>query len=334
MNNNEYSKKTFNKDLRDLTYDDVVAYFEEPREESESLEFKSGQGDFEGTFINNILRTISAFLNSSGGLLVWGAPKETSVEKGHPKICTGDLIPLAISKEKDHLINRISSAISYMPTGIRIERLEKDGNFLYVFEIDESPSKPHQYNGIYYIRLDGQSKPAPHYIVDALFKQIKFPEVEGCINFTRFKFTQRDEIFMNIEVHINNFSPFINDKNVSYRLICTPGIFLNNNREDFTSEPIPFLHFGMPHRSTHTIQLSASELDSKNYKFQIMLAIHSELSPAKSCNYEFDLEKQKDARKFQFQDTVVTFYENKTFIERQEELGTTKESFYKSVLNR
>jgi hypothetical protein len=329
-----YSLRIFNKDLRALSYDDVVTYFQEPREESEILEFKSGQGDFEGVFINNIMRTISAFLNSSGGLLIWGAPKEITVEKGKTKVCGGDLTPLTISKEKDHLINRISSAISYMPMGIRIEKLEKDGKFLYIFEIDESYSKPHQYNGIYYIRLDGQSKPAPHYIVDSLFKQIKFPEVEGCINFSRFNFTHGDDIFIDIEVYINNFSPFINEKNVSYRLVCTPGIFLDNNKATFSSDTIQLLHFGMPHRSTHSIHLSASTLHSKHYIFKIMLSINGELSPAKSSSYEFNLEKQEGSGKFQFKKNIISFYENKTFKERQDELGSTKKSFYETTLNR
>src|SRR5690606_14743781 len=212
-----YIEKIFKKQLRDLSFDDVSNYFREPQEESEILEFKSGQGDFEGVFVKNILRTINAFLNSSGGVLIWGAPKETIDEKDKAKFCVGELTPLTISKDKDHLINRISSSISYMPIDIRLERLEKGDQYLYVFEVDESSSKPHQYNGSYYIRLDGQSKPAPHYVVDALFKQVKLPEVEGCINFSGFHFTQGDDIIMSVEVLVTNFSPFINEKNISYR---------------------------------------------------------------------------------------------------------------------
>lgn len=330
----DYAKKLFNKSLRELSFDDIANYFKEPREESEILEFKSGQGDFEGVFTKNILRTITAFLNSSGGILIWGAPKEASIEKDKPKACSGELCPLTALKEKDHLINRISSAISYMPTGIRVERLEKDSQYIYLFEIDESPSKPHQYNGTYYIRLDGQSKPAPHYIVDSLFKQIRFPEVEGCINFSDFHFTKGDDILITIEVYLNNFSAFINEKNVSYRIVCTPGVFQDNNRGDFVSESISLLHFGMPQRRVHIIQLSASELTSKNYGFSIVLAIHGERSPSKACKYDFNLIHQKGSGEFHFNNTIVSFYENKTFKEMQEEIGTTKESFYRSVLKR
>lgn len=329
-----YSEKLFNKDLRDISFDDICVYFKEAREESEILEFKSGQGDFEAVFNNSILRTISAFLNSSGGILIWGAPKDTVVDKGKFKVCKGELSPLPIRKEKDQLINRISSSISYMPTSIRVERLEKNDQYIYIFEITESDSKPHQYNGIYYIRLDGQSKPAPHYIVDALFKQIQFPDVEGCINFSKIQFTHDNDILITIEVFINNFSPFINEKNVSYRLICTPGIFLDNNKGDFISDTISLLHFGMPQRRVHNIKISSHLLSSKDYYFKCLLTFYGEISPSKSCHYSFNLQNQSVSGQFPFGATNISFYENKTFKEMQEEKGTTKESFYNSVLKR
>ena len=94
------------------------------------------------------------------------------------------------------------------------------------------------------------------------------------------------------------------------------------------------LYFGMPNRRMHTIKLSAAELHHRNYNFRISLVISGGLSPAKSCYYEFNLQNKKGSGKFQFNETVIKYFENKTFKEQQEELGTTRESFYKSVLKR
>lgn len=284
----DYAQRVFNKSLRELSFDDIVNYFQQPREESETLEFKSGQGDFEGTFVNNIIRTISAFLNSSGGLLIWGAPKDSTVEKGKSKICTGDLSPLTIFKDKDHLVNRISSAISYMPTGIRIERLEKDGQYIYIFEVDESPSKPHQYNGIYYIRLDGQSKPAPHYVVDALFKQIKFANLEGSVSFDKISHKE-EKLLIDFEAFVRNRSKFIIEKSLSLSVHTSLGFFENNKKKILTVERTSSLHYGPEASFTNQLVIELENLKNGNTMCDFILFFAGESSLAKVSKYKLNL---------------------------------------------
>ncbi|ERJ57149.1 AlbA family DNA-binding domain-containing protein [Sphingobacterium paucimobilis] len=287
-----YSERIFGKNLRDLSFDDISTYFQEPREESEILEFKSGHGDFEGVFVNNILRTINAFLNSSGGLLIWGAPKDIVIENGKPKVCVGDLIPLTILKEKDHLINRISSSISYMPIGIRAERLEKDGQYLYVFEVDESASKPHQYNGLYHIRLDGQSKPAPHYIVDALFKQVKFADLECKIDFKLIKKLDEDTV-IEFNVNIWNRSKYIIEKSLSVTAFTTMGYFDYSKNDTLNlNQSTPF-HYGPPRSFNNQIVFKQIDLfNSTTCKIYLMFG--GENSMAKTSQYELDLKPLAD----------------------------------------
>lgn len=282
-----YSDRIFNKNIRDLSFEDIEDYFKEPREESEILEFKSGYGDFEEVFNKNILRTIAAFLNSSGGVLIWGTPKDVALSKGKPKVCIGELIPLTIHKEKDHLINRISSAISYMPTGVRVEKLKKGNQYLYIFEVDESPSKPHQYNGIYYIRLDGQSRPAPHYVVDALFKQVKFAELEGSLDFRRVSLKD-GTLYIDFGADVRNKSKFIVDKSLSLSVHTLVGCFKHTGSETLSIEQNGPLHYGPPKSFKNQIVIELDDLKASNGICEVFFYFAGENSVARVSRYKLD----------------------------------------------
>lgn len=65
------SKAIFGKDLFDLELRDLQSFFELGQEETEIIEFKTGDVSLE-----KIYSEVSAFLNTQGGLLIIGAPKE------------------------------------------------------------------------------------------------------------------------------------------------------------------------------------------------------------------------------------------------------------------
>src|SRR5690606_24960752 len=97
-----------------------------------------------------------------------------------------------------------------------------DGNdHVYVFEVQESSSKPHQYNGEYLIRLDGQTSKAPHYLVNAMFNQVVIPEVEGVVNFSEVV-VQDHAVIIEIQAYLHNFDRLISEKNASMRLVVHP----------------------------------------------------------------------------------------------------------------
>ncbi|MNK82667.1 Divergent AAA domain protein [compost metagenome] len=73
---NNFSHNYFGKDLEALTQNDLTDYFSTVKEESDKIEFKAYHQQY-GNFNKNIegvIRGICAFLNSNGGLLIWGAP--------------------------------------------------------------------------------------------------------------------------------------------------------------------------------------------------------------------------------------------------------------------
>ncbi|UXD67761.1 ATP-binding protein [Sphingobacterium faecium] len=283
----DYCKQILGKSIRDLTIEDLKEYFSESKEETEILEFKSGHGDFEKIFNNNILRTICAFLNSSGGVLIWGAPADKAPEKGLPKVCIGALFPVNEKKEKDQLINRIATSISYMPIGIKVERLESDNGFVYIIEVQESESKPHQLNGQYLIRLDGQSKPAPHYIVDSMFNQIKHADVDLEIKLNKIvKINNKTEV--DIEVIIFNFTRLVVAKNLLMHFYTHQGNFLSSSTCD-EEVRTPSIHYGLNPRAYLKIILREYELINNNSLIKIEISFASDNSPSKISSYTLNL---------------------------------------------
>ncbi len=66
--------KIFNKPIGSLQLKDLEEYFKEPQEETSILEFKSGEVE-----INDVYKEVAAFLNTEGGLLIIGTPREEEV---------------------------------------------------------------------------------------------------------------------------------------------------------------------------------------------------------------------------------------------------------------
>ncbi|MEZ0610109.1 helix-turn-helix domain-containing protein [Fibrella sp. WM1] len=216
----------------EITSQDLIDYFSQAREESLTLEFKSFVADKNGGFnFDGVLRTITAFLNSEGGLLIFGAPSEVAVHDKY-RVVKGELTPIPTTlKTKDALVNLIHGAISYMPVGIRVAAVNfTDGYFVYLIEVQESKSKPHQFKKEYPIRLDGQSIGAPHYVVEALFRQTRRPELLGYLRVVQYQMHDQHEsllIEILLEASIFNSSIRENDSDIYINLTTSLGEFEN-----------------------------------------------------------------------------------------------------------
>lgn len=88
-----YTENYFDKKrIEDIAYDDLVSYFAIEREESDKIEYKSfviDDGESLKQKEKGIIKSITGFLNSDGGLLIWGAPVGQKVEGKKEKVFTG-----------------------------------------------------------------------------------------------------------------------------------------------------------------------------------------------------------------------------------------------------
>jgi hypothetical protein len=204
--NSDYIEKIFGKKRNEVTLNHIKEYFSTQQEESSVIEFKSGEVE-----INDVFKEITAFLNTEGGLLIIGAPRETKKNIGKNnviKICEGDLT-YSNFKNKDSLYQKIASNIVPTPTNLKIEEyLTEEGN-VFLIDIPQSLNPPHQCSadGKYYLRLEREAKPAPHGIVQALFNKRRVPSLTADINIE-----QIDQNSDRILVRIKNESHIPADK--------------------------------------------------------------------------------------------------------------------------
>jgi len=343
----DYSSIYFGKKLEELEYNDIIVYFKDEKEESNSIEFKSYTSEY-GDFnkkIEGVIRGICAFLNSDGGILIWGAPEGQTVEGKKEKIFLGELSPVTEIKEKDWIINKVSDSITPLPIGIRVKLLIDTGHVVYIFEIQKSMYSPHQYKNIYFARLDGQSKPAPHYFIEALFRKITYPNIEAYIKID--KFSVSGNLYMlDISIIIFNFSELQNEENVTFRLMCEQGMFVRSENPDYQEmygydghmlifKQIDILHFGAPNIHHERIAINPHILSTTfNSKIELFLSFAGKKSPLKYSEYTIDATKLKFDNDGSQNSSYEKIEENILASQKQKTYLQTKEQILKSILER
>ncbi len=231
-----YSKLYFGKELSDLTFADIENYFVDEKEESDKIEFKSyhnhnsSEKDHKDKE-NGVLKTICGLLNSEGGLIIWGAPIGQKINGKQEKVFQGKLSPCDKAIGKDSFINKVADSITPTPNGVKFQPIEKDGQFVYIIEVEQSFYSPHQFKNIYYMRMDGQTKPAPHHYIEALFRKVTFPRLISSLSIKSFDISH-GVYKLQIEIEIKNLSKLQNEFNLYYRLTITEGILFIKNSQN------------------------------------------------------------------------------------------------------
>ena len=353
----DYSEKIFGKTFDQLTRQDIVDFFSSPKEESDIIEYKSfferGQNNYNHKE-KAILKSICAFLNSNGGIIIWGAPVERKDSDGN-KHYEGELSPVDRLIKKDSFIAKIANKIIPVPDNINMTIIPcNEGKSVCVFEIQESEYKPHQFDDRYWMRLDGQTKTAPHHYVEALFRQIKYPNLGGYLKVERiikqiYKIpgqgfeVDKEYLWLTISIAIFNFSKLQNEEKVSYRLISDPGRFekyytpghMNLYKMKGSELRMPkakeILHYGEPIIDTYSILIKPDQLIKNHYKLDLYLFFGGRYSPQKRSTYSLDLRKIEMDN---YNKLFVQIIENKLASEEKEELGVSDQDSVKFFLGR
>lgn len=316
------------KNVEDITFEDLVSFFEEEREESDHIEFKSFVDRKENNIkdkFNGVVKAISAFLNSDGGILIWGAPIGEKQDGKKEKVFKGELSLVEIKYEKDQFINKISDLITPLPSVVNFHALEKGGKYAYIIEVQKSEYSPHQFQHKYFMRLDAQTRPAPHHYIEALFKKIKYPQIEG---YLAIRHNSPDNLFQKLILHLDitvfNKTPLQNEEDVLVILSVDNAefkdtmIYNGNDKVTFSRFPkntmvinshAKILHFGNPVKKTVPIELTIGGEKSETINFlNVELKFAGKNSPMKQSRYRIEINK-KDAE--HFETNLVSKDENK-----------------------
>jgi hypothetical protein len=288
----KYSQIQFGIDLYDLVYNDIVQFFGTEKEETLNLEFKSypAQGSAQEKE-NAVMKAICGLLNSEGGIVIWGAPTEERDAQGNTT-ALGVLTPFNTILDRDRLINKISSLIIPLPIGIRVQQLnDGNGDSVFVIEVEKSNQKPHQFKNNYYIRLDGQTKIAPHYLISAMMKSIDFPIIRGHIRLKNINLIGNNIVLSFVKVLFNT-SQFNNEINFFYRIVATHGVIHigdNTYAGDYTNDTLKIMSHGRPSRSTFQLVIPSPVLVARGQEVDVVIGFGGEKSPSKISRYKYRL---------------------------------------------
>ena len=371
----DFCLKILGHSINDLSYDIIENYFSFEKEETDVIEFKSfvvysdskNKGDKNEKF-TGILKGISAFLNSDGGIIIWGAPEGKSVEGRKEKIFVGALTNVSVPLEKDALINRISSNIIPVPNGINCKILEKNSNKICVIEIQQSQYPPHQTDKRYFMRLDGQSVDAPHHYIEALFKKITYPNLGGYLVVNSAKLLQfydntNKENIHYIEIpftiYIINFSPLQNEELISWRFFSNYAIareyffrkyrtynipsvesdvFCKNGREFCIKNAANVLSYGDHYKFSDSFAIELNPLYQNNYEVEFKLQFGGKKSPQKESSYLLKISTPhipiSDSLNCNHLNSFNVIEENVSIYETTQKNGLSKDEELKKILGR
>lgn len=152
------SQLRFGKELEKLQINDILVLIQNKIDESQNLEYKEPSENLDKD-CNSLAETISGFLNTDGGILLYGVSEKREGAHRYP---TG--IEWC-STAKERLENLLKSRIQPWEEKIKIRRIaskeaEQDG--IFVIEVPRSKSPPHMFNYSYYQRLNFQTQPMSH----------------------------------------------------------------------------------------------------------------------------------------------------------------------------
>jgi hypothetical protein len=197
------------------------------------------------------------------------------------------------------------------------------------------------------MRLDGQSRPAPHHYIEALFKQIKYPNLEGYLRFNSIQLMNdhpRSSYRLNLEIQIWNFSSLQNETNVSFRLFCDNGIFppwsfhltaheYSQRGHEFVKEKFAdVIHYGAPRRINSFIDFNPHEILNANNRATLILYFGGEKSPLKQSRYLISVAPTRAGQNGN--EIIIEKDENKLMSDLQAGIGVTKEQQLREALER
>ena len=162
-------------DIQDYTIDTINSLIGNEVEENIHLDYKaSGALDKKDVKKNEIVKDVSAFANSDGGIIIYGLTEENHKPKDIDFI-DGNVF----TKEwLENIIHQVQPRID----GITIHPIREDGNIehsIYVVKIPRSDKAPHMArDNKYYKRFNFKSEPMEYYEVKDIFHRKYSPTLQ------------------------------------------------------------------------------------------------------------------------------------------------------------
>jgi len=188
-------------------------------------------------------------------------------------------------------------------------------------------------------------------IVDALMKQVTYPNLNGVIKFNPMSFDRgTGASLLPITIGIFNFSPFQNEEMISFRVLSL-GAYFQRSR---TSQIVPnrpyamynmnghqlifedfadIIHFGTPRIYNDVLVIDNETLKEDAGMLTLSLSFGGKKSPAKTSSYSLDF-SSNNIKLATPNDLLIEIEENLLFSELQQRLNKTVEDSLDAFLER
>jgi hypothetical protein len=189
------------KTISDLEYSDFLAFYKRRLEESQTLEYKSGEKLIgpKGQHIQNgrlnkkeahqgfidLATSIAGFANAQGGLFVLGIKELLVKDRSKQTIGKrpGTIFPIPNDHiQKEMIEDKLSQLIQFPIDNLSILPLrttKRGKNYVYLIDVPPSVRIPHRVNqGDYPLRLNFETKPMVHYQINDLFYKRVVPDLD------------------------------------------------------------------------------------------------------------------------------------------------------------
>lgn len=169
----------FNKNLVDVTYEDIEDLKNKQIEESEILDYKRDYSQIDDKNGNNLLKEIAAFSNSSGGFLIYGV--EETGKGGYPSEIVGIDNDIDLERLEQIIISNIRPRIAVKFSKIPIPDSEQ---IILIIFIPEGQNQPYYNNrsNKYHKRYNFEAKEMDEHEIEALYQKRFF----GISRFNRY----------------------------------------------------------------------------------------------------------------------------------------------------
>ena len=169
-------------------------------------------------------KQVSAFANSGGGYLVFGISDDRQLEACETAVGRQPM--------KDYLATMVEQSVEYPIRHFRVHRVpfkSDPDKAVFVIAIEDSPAAPHQAKEerVYYYRIDGHSKPAPHFHVELLRNRVtkavlQIADIDYTLQTPQFGDAPRLNIALRVDV-----------ENISLQCATHWGIHVKHPRENY-----------------------------------------------------------------------------------------------------
>ena len=145
------------------------------------------------------------------------------------------------------------------------------------------------------MRLDGQTLPAPHAYIEALFKKIRYPIIEGYLVLNSTSNSSSENISLDCMILFRNQTPLINDENLYCRIYTSEGLLFSyetmSHAKEITLKNVTnVIAYGNMTEAYFTLEFTQADLMRADYTTQLTFWFGGRYSPLRTCQYKIKLD--------------------------------------------